>query len=99
MLKPNQNWDCPGQNCIVTDALGSEWMVYHAVDSNDRYIKDTDKFMRKMCMDRVLYDAAGWPYIENYSPSSEPKAGPVISIPVSLDPSSITGARQRVIYE
>jgi arabinan endo-1,5-alpha-L-arabinosidase len=99
LLRPNKAWDCPGQNCIITDALGIEWMVYHAVDSNERYIKGTDKFMRKMCMDRVMYNAGGWPYIETYSPSSEPKAGPVISIPVSLDPSSITGARERVIYE
>jgi arabinan endo-1,5-alpha-L-arabinosidase len=99
LLRSNRMWDSPGQNCIITDVLGTEWMVYHAVDWSARFIPGTDKFLRKMCMDRIYYTEEGWPYVETASPSFEPKAGPVISIPMNVDGSSIIGAKHRVIYE
>jgi arabinan endo-1,5-alpha-L-arabinosidase len=99
LLKPNKHWDCPGQNCMITDAIGSEWIIYHAVDPSSRFIDGTDRFLRKMCMDKVMYSEDGWPYIDTYSPSFEPKPGPVISIPISVDASTITGATERILYE
>ena len=99
LLKPNDRWDCPGQNCMITDEVGSEWIMYHAVDPADRFIPGTDRFLRKMCMDKVMYNEDGWPYIDTCSPSFEPKAGPVIGIPLSLDNSIIIGAKERVLYE
>ncbi|RYY07906.1 MAG: hypothetical protein EOP43_01820 [Sphingobacteriaceae bacterium] len=60
ILKSTPQWDAPGQNCILT-INEEDWIVYHAVDPNDRYIKGTNQFKRKMCMSRVLYDAKGWP--------------------------------------
>lgn len=79
ILKANVRWDAPGQNCVVEDALGNEWMFYHAVDTSDRFIAGTNIFKRKMCMDRVLYSDDGWPYIKDNSPSFNLQTGPFAS--------------------
>lgn len=63
ILKPNEHWDAPGQNCILTDSKGNDLIFYHAVDPNDRYIKGTDHFKRKMCVKKVFYNEEGWPYL------------------------------------
>lgn len=78
ILQPNDHWDSPGHNSIIEDAAGNEWMIYHAVDPKDRYIPNTDKFLRKMCMDRIHYTADGWPFINNHSPSFTLQEGPVL---------------------
>ena len=80
ILHPNKHWDSPGQNCIITDAAGNDWIMYHAVDTNDRYIPNTNIFLRKTCMDRVFYTADGWPYVRNESPSFEKQTGPVVHL-------------------
>lgn len=69
ILKPNEHWDAPGQNCVLTDGAGEDWIFFHAVDPEDRFIEGTDRFKRKMCMDRIFYNADGWPYIKGTSPS------------------------------
>jgi len=76
ILQPGAAWDSPGQNCLVTDAAGQDWIIYHAVDVNDRFIPGTDRFLRKMCMDRVQYTADGWPFIAGNQPSAHPRPGP-----------------------
>lgn len=78
VLRANARWDSPGQVCVVTDAAGDDWLIYHAVDPADRYIPGTDRFLRKMCMDKVQYTPDGWPYIEGYSPSAESRPEPVV---------------------
>lgn len=78
ILQPNDYWDSPGHNCIIHDAAGDEWMIYHAVDTKDRFIAGTDIFLRKMCMDRILYTSDGWPYVKNGSPSFTTEKGPVV---------------------
>jgi arabinan endo-1,5-alpha-L-arabinosidase len=77
LLRPNAYWDSPGQNCIIADEEGTEWIIYHAVDSQDRFIPGTDRFKRKMCMDRVLYTPDGWPYVQAPCPSHLEQTGPV----------------------
>lgn len=79
VLKPGPGWDAPGQNCVVTDAAGQDWLVYHAVDPADRYIPGTDRFKRKMCMDPVYYTPDGWPFVAGGSPSIHERDGPVVS--------------------
>ncbi len=69
ILKPNEKWDSPGQNCIFRDDNEVDWIIYHAVDTNDRFNIGTDHFKRKMCMDKIFYDEEGWPSIKNNSPS------------------------------
>lgn len=76
ILKPNEHWDSPGHNCIINDAAGDEWIVYHAVDTKDRFIAGTNIFLRKMCMDKIIYTEDGWPYVENFSPSYTIQKGP-----------------------
>lgn len=78
IIQPNEYWDSPGQNCIIQDAAGNEWIIYHAVDIKDRFIPGTNVFLRKMCMDRILYTSDGWPYVNNGSPSFEVQKGPVV---------------------
>lgn len=80
ILRANAHWDAPGQNCIITDAAGNDWLFYHAVDPTDRFIVGTDRFLRKMCLDRVFYTADGWPYIQNASPSFTRQTGPVVRV-------------------
>lgn len=80
VLQPNEHWDSPGHNSIIEDEEGNEWMIYHAVDTNDRFIPGTDRFLRKMCMDRIFYTSEGWPYIKKGSPSFEVQTGPVVLI-------------------
>jgi arabinan endo-1,5-alpha-L-arabinosidase len=78
ILQPNDHWDSPGQNCIIEDAEGNEWMIYHAVDTKDRFIAGTNIFLRKTCIDRILYTDDGWPYVKNGSPSFELQDAPVV---------------------
>jgi arabinan endo-1,5-alpha-L-arabinosidase len=79
ILQPNEFWDAPGHNCIFYDAKGDEWIIYHAVDTHDRFIPGTDRFLRKMCMDRLLYTDDGWPYVKNFSPSFTTQSAPAIA--------------------
>lgn len=49
---------------IVSDDAGADWILYHGVDvANPRG--------RVLILDRVRWDADGWPYVEGGMPSSE----------------------------
>ncbi len=76
ILKPNEYWDTCGQNCIIKDTEENDWIIYHAVDPADCFIKGTTIFKRKMCMDRILYNQDGWPFIEGDSPSAVAQPSP-----------------------
>ena len=84
IIRPNEHWDSPGQNCIISDAAGDDWIIYHAVDTSDRFIPGTRFFKRKMCMDKILYTSDGWPYVQNGSPSFTSQLGPVTNRPDTL---------------
>lgn len=61
-----------GHNSILqTDDAGNTWMLYHAFR-----LSDPDGG-RKVLLDRVLWDAAGWPYVE-YGVPSDKAEKPVI---------------------
>jgi arabinan endo-1,5-alpha-L-arabinosidase len=79
IIKPNEHWDSPGQNCIIKDDAENEWIIYHAVEKKDRFIKGTNVVRRKMCLDRIIYTSDGWPYVKNSSPSFKIQTGPVIN--------------------
>ena len=54
----------PGHNAnFVTDDAGQHWMLYHGFDAAD---PDAG---RKVYLDRIIWDADGWPTIENGQPS------------------------------
>lgn len=53
-----------GHNSILqTDDAGNTWMLYHGFQIN----KEDDG--RQVLLDRVLWDADGWPYVKNGQPS------------------------------
>ena len=60
-------------------------MFQHAVRGNE-VIAGTEQKQwmgrrvtpQQMCIERPLFDAAGFPYVEGGSPSSTPRTGPVV---------------------
>ncbi len=86
LLAENEVWNRCGQVFVLPDAIGQLWVFYHAV-RGDEVIPGTEQVewmgrrgipLRQMCMERLLFDATGFPYVEGGSPSSTPKAGPVV---------------------
>jgi arabinan endo-1,5-alpha-L-arabinosidase len=79
ILERNERWIAPGHNSVVRDANGQDWIFYHAIDSNNRFLKNDisgDRDVRRiMLMDRLVY-RNGWPMIKNGSPSTTRKSGP-----------------------
>lgn len=47
---------------IVTDDLGQDWMLYHAIDI-------TDPSGRKLMLDQIHWDENGWPSVNSGMPS------------------------------
>ena len=49
ILSKNKKWIAPGHNSVVTDDKGQEWIVYHAIDSNN------PKSGRIVLIDKITY--------------------------------------------
>jgi arabinan endo-1,5-alpha-L-arabinosidase len=62
----------PGHNSVITDDAGNDFMLYHAYRSGDL------AGPRMLLMDRIVYDAAGWPRVGE--PSSTPQPAPVVTV-------------------
>jgi arabinan endo-1,5-alpha-L-arabinosidase len=81
ILERNERWIAPGHNSVIRDAAGQDWIFYHAIDSNNRFLKNDiagDRDVRRiMLMDRLVY-RNGWPMIENGSPSTAHQPGPKV---------------------
>lgn len=81
ILERNQRFIAPGHNSIVTDAMGQDWIFYHAIDTRERLLKNSiggDRDVRRiMLMDRVIY-RRGWPQIEGGTPSTTQRRAPVV---------------------
>ena len=69
----------PGHNAIVTDSKGDDWIVYHAVDPNKPRLSDGQSVRRPMLIDRIKYDASGWPYVEGGHPSHTNTTPPAVT--------------------
>ena len=71
----------PGNNSIIQDDAGVDWIVYHAIDSDKPWLEDRPKGMsrRPMCIDPLLWDSGGWPYVANFTPSLSGKKAPVFN--------------------
>lgn len=48
---------------IIKDDAGNDWLLYHAFDNTD------PSGGRKLMLDRIRWDRAGWPYVIGGSPS------------------------------
>jgi arabinan endo-1,5-alpha-L-arabinosidase len=73
ILVANDTWNAPGHNAIVTDDVGDDWMVYHAIDR-------AHPGTRKLLLDKITY-TNGWPTIASRSPSTTLQSGPMIASP------------------
>jgi len=76
ILEKRGQWIAPGHNSIVTDAAGTDWIVYHAVDARQPRQKAGDELntRRVMLIDRIDW-SNGWPVIDG--PSSQARAAPI----------------------
>lgn len=80
ILHANGRWAGPGHGTVVTDEVGQDWFVYHAIDRRNRFIPATDGAVRRpMLADRIEY-RKGWPVMARRSPSTWRKPAPVVHI-------------------
>ncbi|MBC7544843.1 MAG: family 43 glycosylhydrolase [Candidatus Sericytochromatia bacterium] len=77
ILAGGTRWLGPGHNAVVTDAKGQDWIVYHAIDAQDRFNPGTKDVRRPMLIDRLNYQG-GWPVIEGGVPSDRAQALPAL---------------------
>jgi arabinan endo-1,5-alpha-L-arabinosidase len=81
ILTENERWQAPGHNCLITDAAGQDWLLYHAIDRQQptfEALNDEQGYSRRvLLLDKVTYDAAGWPQVG--TPSTTPQPVPIIS--------------------
>ena len=81
ILERNARWLAPGHNSVVRDTAGQDWMFYHAIDEQNRYLpKDAsiggDRDVRRvMLMDRIMY-RGGWPRIAGDTPATALRPAP-----------------------
>ena len=78
ILTGDDRFKGPGHNAIITDAAGNDWIVYHAVDPNKPTLT-TGGVRRPMLIDRIRYDANGWPYVEGGHPSHANTTPPAVA--------------------
>jgi arabinan endo-1,5-alpha-L-arabinosidase len=64
VIAPNGNrWVGTGHNGLITDRLGQDWFVYHAIDRNDPYLDEPFGInQRPMLLDRLDW-IGGWPTV------------------------------------
>ena len=77
MLFKSERWLAPGHNCIVTDAAGDVWIIYHAIDVNRPRQRQEDEInsRRILLLDKVQW-RDGWPFVG--TPSDQPQPAPAI---------------------
>jgi hypothetical protein len=61
----------PGHNSVITDDAGQDFIFYHAYRAGDL------AGPRMLLMDRIVYDASGWPRVGE--PSSTPQLAPTVN--------------------
>ena len=68
VLSKNSWYVGPGHDSrIVADTQGNDWILYHAMDATNAMIGGVNQ--RALMLDRVNWDAAGWPVINDGTPS------------------------------
>ncbi|MDR0832444.1 MAG: family 43 glycosylhydrolase [Bacillales bacterium] len=70
-IAPNDLVTGTGGSVLFEDFAGELWMAYHGF-----YKDGLDPNQRVLFIDKVLFDAEGWPYIENKEASLEEKVTP-----------------------
>ncbi len=67
----NSVFSAPGHNAVVTDDEGVDWMLYHAFSGDDRS-------KRVLLMDKLTWDANGFPSLLGFTPTNNRKTGPAV---------------------
>ncbi len=62
ILKFNERWGAPGQNCVFTDDYGKDWIAYHAFDRLNARIQGTGYIKRSMLLSSIDW-VDGWPVV------------------------------------
>lgn len=66
ILKSSSKWIGPGHHSIIEDHAGREWIMFHAIPSDNFFsqvTKDRKEPYRALLMDEITYDSDGWPVI------------------------------------
>ena len=64
-----------GHNAIVIDDNGDYWIIYHGIDKDDPYLGN-GATRRPLMIDKIIWDALGWPQTKNFMPSEIETEGP-----------------------
>jgi len=79
VLTMNGNrWIGPGHNAVATDATGTDWMIYHAIDTAKPYF-DGSWTRRPAMLDQIMW-IDGWPRVRGGAGASDSlQAAPVMT--------------------
>jgi arabinan endo-1,5-alpha-L-arabinosidase len=77
ILARRGTWTAPGHNSVVRDSAGTDWIVYHAVDTRRPRTRAEDQVntRRVMLIDRLVWQG-GWPRAAG--PTEGPQPAPVV---------------------
>lgn len=79
ILEKDERWLAPGHNSVIRDDLGTDWILYHAIDRSNPNLEigiEGDRNDRRvMLIDRLVY-IDGWPRIEKNKPGNAPQTIP-----------------------
>ncbi|ADU29306.1 family 43 glycosylhydrolase [Evansella cellulosilytica] len=67
----------PGHNALITDEVGQDWIVYHAIDKNDPLLPP-GATRRPLMIDPLIWED-GWPTVKDQQPSEGWLDAPVTS--------------------
>ncbi|WP_211316334.1 family 43 glycosylhydrolase [Niabella yanshanensis] len=69
VLQRNSQFSGPGHNArLITDKKKQDWMLYHAMDVERAMINTVNQ--RALLLDKVNWDADGWPVVNDGTPSA-----------------------------
>ena len=77
VLEASDRWIGPGHNAVVTDAAGTDWIVYHAIDPDHPFQPAIDAVRRPMLIDRLAW-RDGWPFVPAGGPTVLPQEPPAV---------------------
>jgi arabinan endo-1,5-alpha-L-arabinosidase len=66
VVEEGEDFDGPGHNTMAIDDEGNRWLVYHAYDKDEYWIRDTPR--RPMLIDPIVWED-GWPQVPGQTPS------------------------------
>lgn len=66
ILRSNEQWQGPGHGGLTTDAMGQDWMAYHAWPGSPK----DNKQGRQVLIDRIEWSKDGWPTVGTGTPSA-----------------------------